>query len=675
MEKMGKNSNFLMGLGAAFYPEHHREETWKEYIRLAGELGLKAVRIGEFAWDKMEPEEGKYDFSWLDRVFSLLAGENIQVILCTPTAVPPIWACERYPEIFPVLENNQTFGFGIRRYTCPTSSLYRRLSVNIVQALAEHFGKNKQLFAWQIDNELGHPFCFCSRCLTFFRQWCQKKYRDIDTFNQAMVLSFWGQTLKSFEQIQFPNISHHPGLWQAYHQFFSEVTIDCFRLQVETLRKYGVTAPITTNMMLTWHGYNHQVFGRYLDVIAGDHYGLDKRSIFAIGGDLYVDQSFVHAFLRGIKNGQPPWFLEFQWGRGEGMPLPGSVRWSVLTQAGLGTKFISFFRFDTCASGQERNRAGLVEVSLKPGRIYREVKRLVPELNLLGEKLESAAPVKPEVAILYTYQNHCEFARNQHPDFFSGVFGNGYCLHLTRHFAGLVKQNILVEVTSPDSDWAEYPVLIVPACFILPETLGKKIISYVENGGTLVMMSYSGLADENGRIWDVPCPAHLTEVLGVEIKDYGRWQREIAGPVSLFSGKRRLPAEILWLEEIDLIDTSLEILAWFKNPFLGKKPALTKNSYGKGKAFYFGAVLEEKGYEVFYRYLARILGLKPVLSLPSGIYATRWQKDRETYLFLNNPTRFRRLVNLKGEFEDLLTGRRLRKISLSPFGVKVLRQL
>ncbi|MCM8770039.1 MAG: beta-galactosidase [Candidatus Omnitrophica bacterium] len=194
MEK--REARFLVGLGGAFYPEHHPRETWQEYIRLAGELGLKAVRIGEFAWDKMEPEENYYDFSWLDEVFSLLSQENIQVVLCTPTAVPPIWACERYPEIFPVLEDSRTFGFGVRRYTCPTSPAYRRLCQNIVEAMAEHYGKNPVVYTWQIDNELGHPFCFCSRCLQAFQEWCQREYKTIEVFNEAMVLSFWGQTLK-----------------------------------------------------------------------------------------------------------------------------------------------------------------------------------------------------------------------------------------------------------------------------------------------------------------------------------------------------------------------------------------------------------------------------------------------------------------------------------------------
>ncbi|HPP11460.1 MAG TPA: beta-galactosidase [bacterium] len=677
MERNGEEKgNFLIGLGGAFYPEHHPEETWPALVRLAGQAGLKAVRIGEFAWDRMEPVEGQYDFAWLDKVFRLLAEENIQVVLCTPTAVPPIWACQRYPEIFPVLEDGRTFGFGVRRYTCPSSPEYRRLCRNIVTAMARHFGQNSQVFAWQIDNELGHPFCFCSRCLKSFRQWCQKQFGTIEAFNEAMVLSFWGQTLKSFEQINFPNSSHHPGLWQAYHRFFSEITIDCFRLQVETLRQEGVKVPITTNMMLTWHGYNHEVFGRSLDVIAGDHYGLGRRSLFAIGGDAFVDQSFVHSFLRGIKGGQPPWFLEFQWGRGAGLPAPGRVRWAVLTQASLGTEFISFFRFDTCPSGQERNWGGLVEVSLKTGRIYQEVSQLNRELNVLREKLKGASPGPAEVALLFSHENHCEFARNHHPEFFAGPMGNGYALHLDRHFAGLVGQNLRVDIVHPGADWSRYRLLVVAGSFILPKSLAEKLTDYVKEGGILLMTGYSAQADENGKIWSVPLPAHLTEVFGVEVRDYGEVLPEVTGPVTmLFRKGKSCPGKVLWLEELEITGQQVETLAYFQNKFYGRIPALTRNNHGRGQALYFGGVLDETGYLGFYRKVARLAGLKPPLLSPEGVHVTEWRKGTQRYYFVNNPSSQRKKVVFAGKLQEAVSGQKVKQLVLPAFEVRLLKKL
>ncbi|MDD3928029.1 MAG: beta-galactosidase, partial [bacterium] len=175
------------GLGAAFYPEHHPRESLREYVALLAEAEISFVRMAEFTWDIMEPREGEFDFGWLDEALQLLAERDIRVILCTPTAVPPRWACDSYPDICPVLQDGRTFGFGIRRYTCPTSPSYRRLSERIAGVLAERYGANPQILAWQLDNEPGHPFCFCQRCRQLFQTWCLQHFGTVERFNKELL--------------------------------------------------------------------------------------------------------------------------------------------------------------------------------------------------------------------------------------------------------------------------------------------------------------------------------------------------------------------------------------------------------------------------------------------------------------------------------------------------------
>ncbi len=152
------------GIGGAYYPEHHPRASWPRYAEMVKQAGLSFCRLAEFTWDKLEPREGEFDFSWLDEVMGQLDDRGIRVILCTPTAVPPLWACERYPELHPVDESGKTIGFGVRRYTCSTSRVYHQLCRDIVTAMAHRYAQHPQVLGWQIDNEVGHPFCFCPRC-------------------------------------------------------------------------------------------------------------------------------------------------------------------------------------------------------------------------------------------------------------------------------------------------------------------------------------------------------------------------------------------------------------------------------------------------------------------------------------------------------------------------------
>jgi beta-galactosidase len=665
-------------IGGAFFPEHHGRATWKEYAELLHEAGLSFVRIGEFTWDKMEPREGEFDFSWLDEVMALLQERGIRVIMCTPTAVPPLWACEHYPEIHPVREDGKVFGFGIRRYTCPTSKAYHRLSEGIVAALAKHYRRNPQVIGWQIDNEIGHPFCFCERCLEHFRRWCKRRFKTIERFNDALCTHFLGQTLERFEQIPFPTTYGHPGLWLTYHKFFSDVTIACFTKQVATLKRNGVTVPVTTNMMPTWHGYDHEKMGKALDVIAGDHYGLNSGILF--GDDTFQDQAFVLAYLRGMKHGENIWLHESQWGRAGGtgnLPLPGHTRWGAFTKISLGTDLINFFRFDTCPSGMERDGYGLIGVHRKPGRIFKEVKNITADVKKIARSIKGTRPGPSSVAVLFTFENHCEFARNSKCPEFKGPAGNGYAIHLSRHFRAVVRQNIMCDIVYPNDDFSKYDVIIAPALYILSRTLAGKLDKFVAGGGTLLLTSFSGLADENARIWDVPAPAHLTKAFGIEVRDYGG-HYDKAGPVNIISSSDSLPLEplsdIQWIDELSLCAKDVEVLARFDNPFYAGVPALTRRRHGKGWAYYLGGLLSRRGYHDFYASVLRLLGLKPVEQLPEGLYACTREKGRRKVIFINNPNPEPRTFQLSRRYADMLTGEVLEEsVTLKPFEVLVLK--
>jgi beta-galactosidase len=653
------------GIGGAWYPEEHDPVSWPAYARLMGEAGLSVSRIGEFAWDRMEPREGQYDFDWLDEAFGLLDANGIRVLLCTPTAVPPQWACAQYPDINPVTEGGRVMGFGGRRYTCPTSPNYLRLGEAIARAMGERFGADRRVMGWQLDNEFGHPFCFCDRCLGEFQAWCEKRFGTIARFNDALVMSFWGQTLTAFDQVMFPTTYSHPGFWQLYHQFFSDMTIACYARQAAALRAAGTTQPITTNIMPTWYGYDHEEMVKHFDVVGVDHYGLNPDTLF---GEPFLNEAFVQAYSRGLTPGRPIWFHEFQWGKGCGrgsyLPLPGQVRWGALTQIGLGANLVSFFRVDVPPSGAERDAFGLLGADGQPGRVYGEVKGLGAELEQMQELVEGSVSAPAEVAILFSYLNHVEYARNNRIPETAGNFGNGYGMHLAKHFGAVARQNIPCDVIYPGADFSAYKVIIVPIAYVLPEALAAKLAAFVEAGGTLLLTALSGVADENGTMYQSPAPGPLRAAAGVQVRD-SALPHPYAGPVTVHRDCAMDMPDLhgpRWLDEI-LPDAGTDVLARYDNPFYQDIPTLTRHPYGTGNVYYLGALLTQEGYNALYHTLAPLFGLQPIMELPDGIYVTERRNGDRRIRFLNNPSPEAREVMVDGEM-----------VMLEAFGVKVIEE-
>jgi len=156
--------------GAAYYPEHCSAERWSTDARLMQQAGINTVRLAEFAWSRLEPKAGVFDFAWLDKAINILMAHGIQVILGTPTAAPPAWLIQAHPEILPVNEDGQRAGFGMRRHYCPTQPAFHAATRRVVEAMARHYQQHPAVFAWQIDNELGNitngTRCHCSSCRT-----------------------------------------------------------------------------------------------------------------------------------------------------------------------------------------------------------------------------------------------------------------------------------------------------------------------------------------------------------------------------------------------------------------------------------------------------------------------------------------------------------------------------
>ena len=267
-----------MKLGVCYYPEHWPEERWSTDARLMAERP-GVVRIGEFAWARMEPEEGRFDFAWLDRAVETLAAQGLEVVMGTPTPTPPAWLVHAYPEVLPVDKQGRVRRFGSRRHVCPNSPAYYRLTERIVTAQAERYGRHEAVIGWQIDNEIGcHDTarCYCDQCVSAFRRWLQARYGDLQTLNEAWGTTFWSQWYSDWEQIGAPilgvteqNLSHV----LDYYRFSSDSWVAYEAFQARLIRQHGDPAKfISHNYMGTFPDLDYHKLGEPLDLVTWDSY-------------------------------------------------------------------------------------------------------------------------------------------------------------------------------------------------------------------------------------------------------------------------------------------------------------------------------------------------------------------------------------------------------------------
>ncbi len=300
--------------GAAYYPEHWPRERWKEDVKVMREMGMNVVRIGEFSWSIIERERGKIDFSVLDEVIDLLDSEGIKVIMGTPTCTPPPWLIKEFPEILQRDVNGLLIASGSRRHYCFNSTIYRKETARIVEAFADHFGRDSRIVAWQIDNEYGchnSTVCYCENCATSFRHWLKRKYGSIENLNRAWGTVFWSQTFNKWDEIDPPRrtlTSPNPSLVLDYRRFSSDSAIDYHNLQREIIEPKS-EAPITHNLMVNFTEIDYKKLSDSIDFVSWDNY---------IAEDYDPDlQALNHDLMRSLKK-KPFLVMEQQ---------PGRVNW------------------------------------------------------------------------------------------------------------------------------------------------------------------------------------------------------------------------------------------------------------------------------------------------------------------------------------------------------------
>jgi beta-galactosidase len=459
-------------LGTCYYPEHWPEEIWAEDAARMAALGLTWVRIGEFAWSRLEPEPGRYDWAWMDRAFDVLTGAGLKVVLGTPTATPPRWMLDRLPDMLAVDADGRARRFGSRRHYCFSHEGYRAEAIRITKDLADRYGTHPGLGAWQTDNEYGcHDtvLSYSDAARGAFRDWLAQRYQSVDALNRAWGNVFWSMEYDDFDQVDLPNLTvtePNPSHALDFRRFSSDQVARFNEGQVAAIRARS-DAPISHNYMGRTLEFDHFTLGAQMEIATWDSYPLgfledrledpaDHKRRHARQGDPDF-QAFHHDLYRAVGRGRW-WVMEQQpgpvnWAPHNPAPLPGMVRFWTWEAFAHGAECVSYFRWRQAPFAQEQYHAGLLRPDSVEAPAFAEAKHVAEELAQAPAVEDTAAPV----ALVFDYGS--AWAWTVQPQ---GV-GCDYFRLVFEVYRGLRKLGLSVDILPPDTaDLGAYGLVLIP---------------------------------------------------------------------------------------------------------------------------------------------------------------------------------------------------------------------
>ncbi|MGQ9680971.1 MAG: beta-galactosidase [Anaerolineae bacterium] len=652
-----------MYYGADYYPEHWPEERWATDAEMMAEAGLNLVRLAEFAWAKLEPALGRFDFAWLDRAIAALYARGIHVVLGTPTAAPPAWLVRADPQVLRVTAEGKQVHFGFRRSVCLVSAAYREHSRRIVRAMAGHYRDHPAVVGWQIDNEFGchnSARCYCPACQQAFRAWLRDRYGTLDALNEAWGTVFWSHTYSDWDEIGLPFADvelPNPGLALDYRRFASDANVAYQRLQVEILRELCPSHFVTHNFMAgQFQELNYYDLARDLDFVSWDNYPDYRQSE-------PVDIAFNHTLIRGWK-GLGFWVMEEQSGPpGQNTmspaPRPGSIRLYSYQAIAHGADAIVYFRWRTATFGAEEYWHGILEHHGKPGRRYAEVQKMGRELQRIGGQIVGAES-RAEVALIFDWDTAFAFQVQANNEAYN------YIDHLKRYFAALYRRNVPVDVVPWSADLRRYKLVLAPSFYILPEAAAAALRQYVEKGGNVLFDVRTGAKDVYNRVPTVPLPGLVSELCGVTVDEYDSLWPDMKLPLA-FDGPHcgdEAPVAHTWCDV--LAPQGAKVLARYRGRHYCGQPAATVNQVGRGQALYIGTIGNAAAYDCLFAWLLPRIGVQPLLNAPAGVEVTARWHGQKRLLFVLNHTSAPQNVSLPGECRDLLSGQQLSGAAVLP---------
>jgi beta-galactosidase len=663
-----------MIFGVDYYPEHWPEDRWQMDAEMMRSAGLEVVRLAEFAWSRLEPQEGVFDWSWLDRAIDVLTAEGLKIILGTPTAAPPAWLSRGYPETLPVGADDRRRDFGSRRHYCPNNPVLRAAARRVVEAMARHYAGDNRIIGWQIDNEFGGgktARCYCPECASAFRVWLERRYGDLEALNRAWGTVFWSQEYSAWDQIHPANLTvavPNPSHVLDYYRFASVSIVDFQQIQIDIIRSIVGPGPfITHNFMGLYYDIDQFNLAKGLDLVSWDNYptanpdrwrqilyppGISPEAnepcyAYDVGDPIIT--ALAHDVTRGLKR-KPFWVMEQQVGQvnwGEYNPglRPGTVRLWVWHALAHGAEGMVYFRWRSTWFAQEQYHSGMLRHDGTPDLGYREQLALLLERERIDQI--GAEPLRPQVAILMDYDDLWALQLQPHRK------GFGLLRHLFVYYRALMRLGVQVDIVHPQVDLKGYRLVIAPTLHLADRRLAEHLEGYIKWGGVLLLGVRSGFKTPTNSVTDQTLPGPFRYLSGATIIDWHSLPPGVGYPFESEIDGLEGRAE-MWAEAIrppldphevdpDIAHIYHSLARYTGGPFAGRT-ALGEHDFGRGRVVQVGFTPTPRQADAILHYLTRSTGVMTVPGLPEGVLAAR----RGSNLILLNFTETSQMLIVAG---------------------------
>lgn len=606
-----------IAFGGDYNPDQWSEETWDDDVRLMKKAGVNTVALAIFSWDRIQPQENRWDFGWLDRIIDKLGKAGIATDLASATATAPLWLYESHPEVLPRDKYGHPVNAGSRQSWSPTSPVFKEYALTLCRKLAERYGTNPYVTAWHMGNEYGwnNREDYSDNALEAFRAWCRRKYGTIDALNQAWGTTFWGQEMNDFDEVLIPRFMGadsmvNPGQKLDFERFGNDMLLDFYKAERDAIAEICPDKPFTTNFMVSTDQccMDYADWANEVNFVSNDHY-------FHEGGEMHLDElACSDALMDSFALGKPWYVMEHSTSAVQWKPLnmrkrKGETVRDSLAHVAMGADAINFFQWRASAFGAESFHSAMVPHAGEDTKLFRQVCELGETLRTLADAgVQGSELERSDTAILFSAESEWATRSQTLPSMKLNHW------HDVRDwYRAFLDAGTRADIVPLKYDWSDYKTVVLPTVLMLSAVDTRRLADFAAAGGRVVVGYATGLIDENFHTWLGGYPGAgnglLRDMLGIRGEEFNILGSGVEGEpeaIRLGAGGEVALEDAaalngattrLWQNDVTVTGDRTQVLAMYAGEEadeweLDGMAAVTRNPYGAGEAYFVGCDLD-----------------------------------------------------------------------------------
>lgn len=606
-----------IAFGGDYNPDQWSEETWDDDVCLMKKAGVNTVALAIFSWDRIQPQENRWDFGWLDRIIDKLGKAGIATDLASATATAPLWLYEKHPEVLLCDKFGHPVNAGSRQSWSPTSPVFKEYALTLCRKLAERYGANPYVTAWHMGNEYGwnNRNDYSDNALNAFRLWCERKYGTIGALNQAWGTTFWGQEMNSFDEVLIPRFMGadsmvNPGQKLDFERFGNDMLLDFYKAERDAIAEICPDKPFTTNFMVSTDQccMDYADWANEVNFVSNDHY-------FHEGGEMHLDElACSDALMDSFALGKPWYVMEHSTSAVQWKPLnmrkrKGETVRDSLAHVAMGADAINFFQWRASAFGAESFHSAMVPHAGEDTKLFRQVCELGETLRTLADAgVQGSELERSDTAILFSAESEWATRSQTLPSMKLNHW------HDVRDwYRAFLNAGSRADIVPLKYDWSDYKTVVLPTVLMLSAVDTRRLADFAAAGGRVVVGYATGLIDENFHTWLGGYPGAgnglLRDMLGIRGEEFNILGSGVEGEpeaIRLGAGGEVALEDAaalngattrLWQNDVTVTGDRTQVLAMYAGEEadeweLDGMAAVTRNPYGAGEAYFVGCDLD-----------------------------------------------------------------------------------